>query len=147
MEKIIFECKKCGHCCEGIGGIILSGFDIVRLAKYLNVAAEKFVENYAEKHGLKTRLISVDGKCVFFKRDSGCSVHEAKPDICRAWPYFKGNMEDGISLQMAKEYCPGIYSECSFDEFKEAGKKYFLENGFLKKLDKVSAESLKTEGR
>ncbi len=35
-------------------------------------------------------------------------MHPAKPTICRAWPFFRGNMVDATSWRMAQDACPGI---------------------------------------
>ena len=45
----------------------------------------------------------------------------AKPDICRAWPYFRGNLLDPGSLELSKEFCPGIPSSLSHAAFARQG--------------------------
>ena len=48
----------------------------------------------------------------------------AKPDICRAWPFFRGNLLDAESLALAKDYCPGIHPEIEWGEFARQGLNY-----------------------
>lgn len=124
----IFVCKKCGHCCDGRGGIVLTQKDINRLVEFLGLSRLEFLNVYAVEVSGKKFLRTQSGKCVFFKSGLGCAAHPAKPDICRAWPFFRGNIEDPVSLNMAKEFCPGIAPKCGFEEFGRQGKAYLLEN-------------------
>lgn len=124
-NRDVFECRKCGICCEGRGGIILSPRDLTRLAAFLGEDEQTVVALYAEKSNGKLKIrCGDDGNCFFFRSGTGCSVHEGKPDICRAWPFFRGNLEDPASLAMAKEFCPGIDADCSFEDFVRAGLAY-----------------------
>lgn len=127
----IFACKKCGHCCEGKGGIVLTKKDVDRLGGFFALSIHDFLNKYAVERSGKKFLRAVVGKCVFFKSGTGCEVHEYKPDICRAWPFFRGNLEDEISLSMAKEFCPGIDRECGFEEFAMRGREYLRENDLV----------------
>lgn len=125
-----FSCKMCGQCCQGSGGIVMAEKDIMRLADHLGLQRQEFLDTYAELKNGKHRLrVNDEEYCVFFEK--GCGVHEAKPDVCRAWPFFKGNIEDAFSLSMAKEYCPGINPDISFRKFAAAGRAFLLENGLI----------------
>ncbi|MBR3664452.1 MAG: YkgJ family cysteine cluster protein [Desulfovibrio sp.] len=121
----VFDCKMCGSCCEGTGGIVVSPKDLNRLASYLAISEEQVIERYAEYVGSKLKLRNAEnGCCIFFAKDQGCQVHAGKPDICRAWPFFRGNLIDAESFAMAKEYCPGIKQGVSHQAFVEAGYAY-----------------------
>lgn len=120
--KSVFECQKCGHCCSGRGGIVLARRDIERLAAWLKMDAADMLSQYAENMGGKPRLRpGQDGFCIFFRAACGCSIHPAKPDVCRAWPFFRGNLADKLSLDMAREYCPGIRKDADHAEFVRQG--------------------------
>lgn len=81
-----------------------------------------FLERYAEQRGAKFHIsVGLDGCCVFFDPQKLCTVHQARPDICRAWPFFRGNLVDPVSLSMAKEYCPGIDKNVTFARFARSG--------------------------
>lgn len=76
---------------------------------------------------------SVTAKCifawertgaVFFRETGGCSVHVHKPAVCRAWPFFKGNLIDPVSFSLAKEYCPGISRQVAHADFVAEGIQY-----------------------
>lgn len=128
----VFECRRCGQCCEGKGGIVISAKDLTRLAAFFDQTEELFVANYTENSNGKLKLRCGDkGTCIFFIAGTGCSIHAARPDICRAWPFFRGNLIDETSFAMAKGYCPGIFLETSFETFVLAGLKYLMENQLI----------------
>ncbi|MGE4298648.1 MAG: YkgJ family cysteine cluster protein [Desulfovibrionaceae bacterium] len=123
-----FTCRMCGHCCEGGGGIVMARRDRDRLAAHLGLDEATMLERYAEQRNGKWYLrVGGDGFCLFFKE--GCSVHVAKPDVCRAWPFFRGNLVDEDSWAMAQEYCPGINPEAGHAAFVREGVAYIKENG------------------
>jgi len=125
-----FECKRCGHCCEGTGGIVLTGKDRERLAAHLEVSVAEMLERYAETVGDKLRLrAGDDGFCVFFKAGLGCGVHPGRPDICRAWPYFRGNLVDETSWEMIQSDCPGVEPSAGHKAFVDQGLAYIREHG------------------
>ncbi len=126
-----FVCKRCGDCCKGSGGIVLSDHDIQRLAGHLGLSAETILERYAEQRRDKHFLRSgADGYCIFF--DQGCIVQPAKPDICRAWPFFRGNIEDDLSWKMAQDSCPGIVRHATHQRFADQGRRFLREEGLLR---------------
>ncbi|WP_285905777.1 YkgJ family cysteine cluster protein [Pseudodesulfovibrio pelocollis] len=131
MTVQAFECRMCGHCCQGEGGIVLTDKDRGRLADHLSIGEDELVRRYARERGGKLHLIcGDDGNCVFF--DQGCGVHPGRPDICRAWPYFRGNLVDETSWEMVQEYCPGINPEAGHAEFVRQGRRYLRDEGLLR---------------
>lgn len=83
------------------------------------------IARFGEQRGGKLQIrTGTDGYCLFFQQGKGCSVHEGKPDICRAWPFFRGNLVDSESFAMAKDFCPGIDEHASHALFCEEGKSY-----------------------
>lgn len=138
-----FDCKMCGHCCEGRGGIILAERDLARITAFMGLSAADFTREYAERRNGKLVIrAGTDGYCVFFKAGEGCGVHPGKPDVCRAWPFFRGNLTDSISLDLARDYCPGI-GEVDFEEFRRQGLEYLKENGLLAGDEAGSPNALK----
>lgn len=127
MAETVFECKKCGQCCSGRGGILLAEHDLARLAVFLRTDAGNVIRKYAESAGDKLRVRQGgDGFCIFFRSGQGCMVHAAKPDVCRAWPFFRGNLVDRESFIMAKEWCPGIRNDAEFDDFARRGLEFLV---------------------
>ena len=145
-EKPVFDCQRCGQCCTGEGGIVVGPRDQVRLAAHLHMTVDAFLNKYTRtrsgKHLVRT---GEDGRCVFFRDGEGCIVHIAKPDVCRAWPFFRGNMVDAISFAMAKDFCPGIAKEATHEEFVVEGRQYLREHGLEARDGKHEANALLPE--
>ena len=139
-----FECRMCGHCCQGEGGIIMTAKDRKRLAEFLGMSEEEMVNKFSESVNGKIRLQSrEDGYCVFF--NEGCGVHPGRPDICRAWPFFRGNLIDEISWEMIQEYCPGVNKEAGHAQFVIEGKEYIKSEGLRQHDPDVAPNALITE--
>lgn len=125
LSDTVFSCQKCGKCCEGEGGIVLSPQDLVRLANFLGLAVETAKDRYATPGNGKLKIITgKDGHCIFFQMGKGCAIHPVKPAVCRAWPYFRGNLVDEESFMLAREFCPGISRTCTHAEFVRTGLEY-----------------------
>lgn len=127
----VFTCRRCGHCCQGEGGIILTAKDIARLAGHLALAEAEFLARHAEeRHGRQRVAMDASGYCVFYDAAiAGCGVHPARPDICRAWPFFRGNLLDEDSWRMSQDYCPGIELEAGHRAFARQGRDYVAATG------------------
>jgi Fe-S-cluster containining protein len=108
---------------------MLRDADVARLAVFFHIPVGEFLERYAETVRGKHRLRIADNRmCVFFAAGPRCGVHEARPDICRAWPFFRGNLVDEVSFSMAAEGCAGLRGAASFKDFVRIGARYLLEN-------------------
>jgi hypothetical protein len=120
MAERVFTCQRCGHCCLGEGGIVLARHDQERLAEHLGLDRENFLQRCAERRAGKLYLKTGEhGYCLFYSE--GCSVHPARPDVCRAWPFFRGNLLDELSFAMAREDCPGISQDAAHADFVREG--------------------------
>ncbi|MDR2572917.1 MAG: YkgJ family cysteine cluster protein [Desulfovibrio sp.] len=132
FQKSAFHCRQCGQCCEGRGGIVVSPRDIARLSDFLDLAPEAFTEQYTERSGGKIKIRAGEaGCCIFFSKGEGCAIHEAKPAVCRAWPFFRGNIIDSESFALAKEFCPGISPHIKHGDFARIGRQYLHEHNLL----------------
>ena len=102
--------------------------DVLRLSAHLELSVDEFLSRHTVTKNNKVFLQSgPDGYCVFYEH--GCGVHPARPDICRAWPFFRGNLIDETSWEMALDYCPGINREAGHAEFKRQGLAYLRNSG------------------
>ncbi len=142
MQSIVaFSCQRCGHCCQGVGGIVLSDTDIARLTDHVQLDKETMLSRFAEHVNGKYRLITgQENYCIFYAE--GCSIHPARPDVCRAWPYFRGNIIDPESHAMASEDCPGINPEASHKEFARQGREYLASRGLNRERGEGVPEAL-----
>jgi len=133
----------CGECCQGEGGIVVGPRDLPRLCAHLHMEAESFIAFYGYRQDEKIKIrTGPDGYCIFFLPGTGCSIHTSRPDICRAWPFFRGNMVDKESLAMSKEFCPGINPTIGHDAFVRAGVQYLEEHQLWASDPKHEANAL-----
>lgn len=136
-----FSCQRCGKCCEGRGGIVVGPRDLPRLCAHFRLPAEEVLARYTETLGGKPTIkCGEDGFCMFFKAGFGCGIHPARPAVCRAWPFFRGNLVDKVSFDMAREDCPGISREAGHAQFAHEGFRYLEDY-------KLLCRDTRTEGR
>lgn len=131
MQKEVFLCQRCGKCCEGKGGIVVSLKEQEKIANFLQIPLERFQRDFLEELNNKSHLKIKDNFCVFFKPTKGCTIHPVKPKVCQAWPFFRGNLVDNVALSLAQEYCPGINQKVSFKEFQEYGLTYLKKHNLI----------------
>jgi len=93
MERIMIYCNYCpGYCCYRLEGsmLLLTATDINRLARHFGISDGEVRRRYLEnKYTFKVRA---DGSCIFQATDTmarRCTIHEARPDQCRRFPYGK----------------------------------------------------------
>ncbi|MBA4356261.1 MAG: YkgJ family cysteine cluster protein [Desulfovibrio sp.] len=147
MAESSFSCQRCGHCCQGVGGIVMTARDRERLARHLGLDTLAMLASCAESVGEKIRLrVGADGYCVFFRQGQGCGVHAGRPDICRAWPYFRGNLVDALSWQMIQTDCPGVNHAAGHPLFVSQGVAYLYEHGLVHEPGPESPRALVLDG-
>ena len=113
-----FDCKMCGECCYGVGGIFMEKEEQQRIAQFLNLSEKEFLKKYTEeRNGRIYADVGDDHFCIFFDQEKGCAIHPVKPARCRLWPFFPANVKDRETWDLAKEACPGINRDCSFEDF------------------------------
>ena len=84
-------CNYCpAFCCYRLEGsiLLLTATDINRLARHLQLGDGEVRKRYIENRN--TFKVREDGSCVFLsngKLSKRCSVHEARPQQCRDFPY------------------------------------------------------------
>jgi Fe-S-cluster containining protein len=87
------DCVGCSKCCHDmVDTIILSPLDIYNLCKRLGKNIKQLMErevvlNVVNKLVLPNLKMTETGNCCGFLDSEGrCSVHEARPDLCRLFP-------------------------------------------------------------
>ncbi len=111
----------CGECCYGEGGIFMEAAEQQRDTEYLGLKLEDFMAKYTEKrHGRVYAKVGETNFCIFFQKESGCTIHTVKPARCELWPYFPANVADPETWDTAKLACRGINRDCSFEDFVKA---------------------------
>jgi hypothetical protein len=118
-----FECKQCGECCYGEGGILLQQEEIERIADFLSLSLESFIAHHTEnRYGRLYIRTAPSGYCAFFDPDRQCLIHPVKPQPCSLWPFYPALVKDKATWNHAKEGCPGINPDASFEDFVKASK-------------------------
>ncbi len=178
-EGIYFTCEQCGTCCKGRdnGEVYLYKEDIIRLVdnlnnkgknytlssfskKYLKVVRTSFYwekskqskgKNYSYK-ALGFKFIGDDEYCPFLVQDHICSVHEARPYQCRAYP-IGWNMLINSNRNFAKysKECPGLRNSLEKkghyyspqEIIKWARKEYEMEKEFFLEMKKNNFDLFK----
>lgn len=67
----------------------LSETEIVRIADYLGMTTEGFVDRYTrltDERDCLSLTEKDDGSCIFLHGKNGCLIQPVKPEQCRAFP-------------------------------------------------------------
>lgn len=97
MDRIHFECQRCGRCCTRRGDLRVTPMDLVRYCRFLNISVSEFFEKYTvimenESEDLPIVLLKDKGDkmktCIFFEEGVGCKVHLVKPPTCYLYPFL-----------------------------------------------------------
>ena len=112
-DGLDFSCKQCSFCCCGFSGVVLlSEYDLERLAQWADVTAEQFTAMYCrwmeDDQGKKYLSLRErqNNECIFW--DKGCSAYEARPTQFRTYPFCTSVLKDRESWQKESLDCPGI---------------------------------------
>ena len=110
-EGLRFECQPdCGGCCtnhDEYSYVYLENDDLEKLAAFLNLSPQAFVEGYAEVEEGYTFLKMDHPDCPFLK-DKRCTVYAARPTQCRTFPFWGENLRSPARWTRLTCFCPGI---------------------------------------
>ncbi|HJJ48748.1 MAG TPA: YkgJ family cysteine cluster protein [Methanocorpusculum sp.] len=106
LKKSGFACRMCAKCCSGPDNEVMVSpdeVDVLIQASGLSFAeiAEPYPEWFQKKGGGRFTLGWIlkrgqDGSCMFLK-DGRCLVYQARPHICRTYPFMLNRGELIIS--------------------------------------------------
>lgn len=114
-DTFYFRCTKCGKCCKERDDIILSPYDLYRMAKYLGKEIEDIINSYTRWHigessKLPVVMMRMRGEkrtCPFLDKHK-CRIHEAKPAVCALFPLGRIAQENGdIRYLIQPIFCGG----------------------------------------
>ena len=100
-DSFSFRCIQCGKCCKDRNDIILSAFDLCRIAKHKNMELKDVIEKFGVLYiGDTSRipLISLkmrkdNGDCPFLQNNR-CTIHLGKPAACALFPLGRCAMRE-----------------------------------------------------
>lgn len=95
-----FNCKECGKCCRQRQDILLTPYDLYRIAGFLGRTTVEILERYCEayeggnSHLPVIRVVPVppNNSCPFL-RNKKCIIHMRKPVVCRVYPLARVSAE------------------------------------------------------
>ena len=127
-----FACAGCGNCCRGREDIVLSGYDLWRIAARLRLPPQIVARGYCRSsigrvsHLPVLRLAPVKenrNNCPFLT-ENHCAIHEAEPLVCALYPLARGIVLSG--MEGAGPVVGGFYPLAQ--EISRAGEvHYFLQ--------------------
>ncbi len=110
-----FECMECGGCCSGPGeGVIwVTRPESRMIADFLKVSSGRLRQRYLRRIGLRTTIMEEPQTkdCIFlYKQDDckRCRIYPVRPNQCRTWPFWAGNLSSPHSWNEVARRCPGI---------------------------------------
>jgi Fe-S-cluster containining protein len=111
-----FSCKHCSSCCRYESGyVFLSEKDASLLVDALDIKFTEFSRTFCRwvpgvngKRKLSLREKS-NMDCIFWSSEKGgCSVYEARPLQCKAFPFWASILCDEETWKSTSKNCPGI---------------------------------------
>ena len=116
-SSALFTCTRCGYCCQGETTVSLDTDDQQRMVEALGMEREEVARRFWRITGTVVQMKVVDGHCIFYDNDSGCTVHEGRPWRCGQWPLHPSILEDEGNFTAISQSCPGIRKELGYEEF------------------------------
>lgn len=106
------NCQGCHKCCTGMGqSIVLDPYDIWRIKTELNqtfemlIGAGRIELNIVDGLILPNLRMADGDRCSFLDENGRCSIHAARPGICRLFPLGRVYDGTGFDYFMQKDEC------------------------------------------
>lgn len=110
-DGLRFECTRCGNCCTGSSGTVtVNDAEIAALAACVEVDEAAFREQCTRvmSDGTVSLREKPNYDCVFWARERGCLVYEARPAQCRTWPFWGTKAASRQRWDEEGRHCPGM---------------------------------------
>lgn len=79
------DCLECANCCKTTGPLFTDK-DIVRIAKYLRMKPQAFMDQYLRVDEDRDWVLQ-KLPCYFLGADNRCSIYDVRPKACREFPH------------------------------------------------------------
>ena len=105
------DCEGCSACCRGMGeSIILDPLDVFRISVHLDRCFEEMLNNEFELNVvdgiiLPNLKMAADNACSFLNTQGRCSIHTARPGICRIFPLGRYYENHDFKYFLQKDEC------------------------------------------
>ena len=106
FQKI--DCLACANCCKTTSPIFRD-VDIKRIAKYLRLKEQQFIQQYL-KMDEEGDYVLQQSPCAFLGADNKCDIYEYRPLACREYPHTdRKNMFQSLHrTEKNTEICPAV---------------------------------------
>ena len=104
-----YTCGACGRCCRD-KLIQVNPYEVALLAEQLGLSTTQCIEQHLEGVYLRRQP---DGRCTFFN-ERGCSVHPARPLVCRLYPL--GRSVDAAGVESFRHLLPHPQTDGQYGE-------------------------------
>lgn len=121
-----FACAGCGDCCRGREDIVLSGFDLWRIAARLRLPLQTVARGFCRGYiGTVSRLPVLRlapvrenrNNCPFLTEDH-CAIHDAEPLVCALYPLAQEISREGkVSYFLQPTGCGGRVFEAKVENY------------------------------
>jgi hypothetical protein len=104
------NCLDCANCCKTTGPLFTEK-DIDRIAKYLGLKKQRFVEHYLRLDEDNDHVLQ-KVPCTFLDDENYCSIYDVRPKACREFPHTDRKKFHKISNLTLKNVaiCPAAFN-------------------------------------
>ena len=104
------DCLECGNCCKTTGPLFTKA-DIERIAKYLRLKPQQFIEKYLRVDEENDHVLQ-RVPCTFLDSENYCSIYDVRPKACREFPHTDRKKFHQISDLTLKNVaiCPAAFN-------------------------------------
>jgi Fe-S-cluster containining protein len=117
---IEIECQRCAACCRWPGEVRLTEEEISKLAGFLHLTEDDFIEQHTrlrqDRLGLALKE-RPDRSCIFLE-DTTCTVQPVKPQQCKEFPNRWLNLLWGkVPIPVMRRDYPMLFACSAFKDF------------------------------
>ena len=125
-EAFSFACAGCGDCCRGREDIVLSGFDLWRIAARLRLPPRTVARAFCKASiGQVSRLpvlrlapVREEGNNCPFLTEDHCAIHDAEPLVCALYPLAQEITKEGnVSYFLQPTSCGGQVISAKVEDY------------------------------
>lgn len=106
------NCQGCHKCCTSMGtSIVLDPYDVWLLKEHLGKTFQELLNegklelNMVDGLILPNLRMGEEDKCAFLSGEGRCTIHSARPGICRLFPLGRVYEEGGFKYFLQKGEC------------------------------------------
>jgi len=104
------DCLQCGNCCKTTGPLFTNS-DIERIAKYLRLKPQQFIQKYLRVDEDQDYVLQ-QVPCTFLDEQNYCAIYDVRPKACREFPHTNRKKFQQITHLTLKNVaiCPAAFN-------------------------------------